>query len=255
MVLLGLSVVLLACFPLWMHLQKRRDRPTLIPNRLWRKLNFTSTCIMIVLSFGVLDSMELFSSLYFQQIQHTSPLFASLRLLPDLIIGAIINLSVGLFVDRLPARWLVAVSSLLCAGAPLLMALTKPKWPYWYTEFWAQVLTPFSGDVLFTVGLVIVSEVFDEETQSVAGAVFNTVAQFGQSLGVNVNEMVSMAVAGDVAMEGRSFGKYGVGSEPWKRLLRGYRASFYTMFGAMLACALIAAFGLRKVGKVGQKSG
>lgn len=121
--------------------------------------------------------MELFSSLYFQEIQNTSTLFTSLRLLPNLLIGCLINLTVGIFVDKVSARWLVAISSLLCAGAPLMMALVDPDWSYWYMEFWAQTLAPLSGDVLFTVGLLIISEEFPEEMQGLAGAVFNTVAQ------------------------------------------------------------------------------
>lgn len=64
-----------------------------------------------------------------------------------------------------------------------MMAVVNPEWSYWYMEFWAQLLAPLAADVLFTVGLVIVSEVFPEDTQALAGAVFNTVAQFGSSLG------------------------------------------------------------------------
>lgn len=175
--LLALSLVLLVAFPLWMHRRKVTQMPALIPNALWKKSAFTATCIMVALSYGAMNSMELFSSLYFQEIQNTSTLFTSLRLLPNLLIGCLINLTVGIFVDKVSARWLVAISSLLCAGAPLMMALVDPDWSYWYMEFWAQTLAPLSGDVLFTVGLLIISEEFPEEMQGLAGAVFNTVAQ------------------------------------------------------------------------------
>jgi nitrate/nitrite transporter NarK len=219
---------------------------------LWRKLPFTTICIMLILSFGVVNSVELFCSLFFQEIQHTSPLGASLRLLPSLIVGALANLFVGFCVDRLSARWLVAVSTLLCAIAPLLMALTNPAWSYWLTEFWAQLLSPLSADVLFTVGLVIISEVFPEETQAVAGAVFNTVSQFGQSLGVNAMQAISLGVAGSEATKGGEQGQ-GLDGKQTADLLRGYRASFWAMFGIMVVCVLFAVGGLRKAGKVGLK--
>ncbi len=201
-IMLTLSLLLLLSFPVWMHRRQTRNLPALIPNSLWKKLPFTSTCIMVALSYGVMNSMELFSSLYFQEIQAASTLTTSLRLLPSLLIGCALNLSVGFFVDKLSARWLVALSSLLCSGGSLMMALVDPGWSYWYMEFWAQILAPMSGDVLFTVGLLIVSDEFPEEMQALAGAVFNTVAQFGMSLGVGVCQVVSLGVGAGGAGRG-----------------------------------------------------
>ncbi|KAF2431499.1 MFS transporter [Tothia fuscella] len=247
-VLLTLSLILLLAFPLWMHQRSRTSQKALIPNAIWKKMPFTSTCIMVALSYGVLNSMELFSSLYFQDIQKTSPLFTSLRLLPNLIVGSIINLTVGLFIDKVSAMWLVLVSSILCAIAPLLMALAHPDWSYWYMEFWAQGLSPMSVDVLFTVGILIVSDEFPEEMQALAGAVFNTASQFGMSLGIGVCQVVALSV-----------GKTGEGEKEPKSVrdaaatLKGYQASFYTMFAFMVACSLVGVGGLRKLGKVGVK--
>jgi MFS family permease len=251
-VLLTLGLVLLLAFPLWMYQRERSGKAALIPNSLWKKVPFTSTCVMIALSYGVMSAMELFSSLYFQEIQNASTIFTSLRLLPYLIMGAILNLSVGIFVDKVPARWLVAVSSLLCAGSPLLMAMADPEWSYWYMEFWAQALAPMSADVLVTVGLLIVSDQFPEEMQALAGAVFNTVAQFGMSLGVGICQVVAMGVSS----QGKSQGDAGAGSnndDGDGQSLQGYRAGFWTMFAIMVTCSLVALGGLRKAGKVGLK--
>jgi MFS family permease len=246
-IMLTLSLLLLLAFPLWMARRERRGLPALIPNSLWRKIPFTSTCAMVALSYGVMNSMELFSSLYFQEIQDASTLSTSLRLLPNLLVGCAINLSMGFFVHRLPARWLVAVSSILCSGSSLMMALVNPRWSYWYVEFWAQVLAPMSGDVLFTVGLLIVSDEFPSETQALAGAVFNTVAQFGMSLGVGVCQVVSLGV-------GKSTGESGQqGEADDATTLKGFQASFWTMFALMLTVGVIAVGGLRTAGKVGVK--
>ena len=249
--LLSLSLVLLVAFPIWMHRRAQQDKPALIPNALWKKPAFTSTCIMVALSYGAMNAMELFSSLYFQEIQNTSTLFTSLRLLPNLLVGCIINLTVGMFVDKVSARWLVVISSSLCAGAPLLMALVKPEWSYWYMEFWAQTLAPMSGDVLFTVGLLIISQEFPEDMQALAGAVFNTVAQFGMTLGIGTCQVVALATSDKASSHGSSSGN---GEDTTiASLLKGYRASFWTMFAFGIACAFIAVGGLRKTGKVGIK--
>lgn len=178
-------------------------------------------------------------------------LTTSLYLFPSVVVGVILNLSVGLLVHRLPARWLVTLSSLLCSLAPFIMTRVNPASSYWHLEFWSQIFTPLSADVLFTVGLIIVSDNFPKETQALAGAVFNTVAQFGQSLGIGVCQVVALGVMGG-ADHGQVEGG-GVENTEEAALLRGYRASFWTMFAYMVVCGLIAIVGLRKAGKVGLK--
>ncbi|KAF2119244.1 major facilitator superfamily domain-containing protein [Lophiotrema nucula] len=251
--LLALSLALLIAFPLWMHYRERKGQPALVPNSLWKNLPFASTCLMVAISNGYMNSMELFSSLYFQEIQKNSTLITSLYLLPNLMVGVFINLSVGIFVHRLPARWLVAISSLLCSLAPLMMALVKPEWRYWYMELWAQVFAPMSGDVLFTVGLIIVSDNFPEKTQALAGAVFNTVAQFGTSLGVGICQVVALGVMGPNMDSGSDASSHGATASNINDMLKGYRAGFWTMFASMVLCGLIAIVGLRQAGKVGLK--
>jgi len=46
-----------------MHYRERAGKPALVPNTLWKNLPFASTCVMVMLSYGALNSMELFSSL------------------------------------------------------------------------------------------------------------------------------------------------------------------------------------------------
>jgi MFS family permease len=248
-IMLAVGLLLLVLFPLWMHYREAQGKPALIPNKLWKRSSFASVCVMVLLSWGVLNSLELFSSLYFQEIQKVSPIFTSLRLLPSLLVGTLVGLTVGLFVDKVSARWLVAVSSVLCACAAMLMAVVDPYWNYWYMQFWAQVLSPLSGDVLFTVGLLVVSDQFPEDTQALAGAVFNTMSQFGWSLGIGICQVVALGVG----TSGHAEHSIPLGSPAWARLLQGYRAAFWTMFAMMLLCGLIAVGGLRKAGKVGTK--
>ena len=61
--LLSLSLVLLVAFPFWMHYREKVGKSVLVPNSLWKSLPFAATCIMVALSYGMLNSMELFSSL------------------------------------------------------------------------------------------------------------------------------------------------------------------------------------------------
>ena len=85
-----------------------------------------------------------------QEVQLLSPIQASIRFLPSMILAAILNLVTGLIVEKVPVVWLVLVSSTLGALAPLLMALNSPRWPYWYAAFPAQLFEPLSPDGVFS---------------------------------------------------------------------------------------------------------
>lgn len=244
-VLLSLSMALIPAFIMWMNRQEKLGKPALIPNYIWKKNRaFTTVCIMVLLSNAVMNCMELFCSLFFQDVQGTTALGASLRLLPNLLMGTFINLITGTIVDRVPAMYAVLISSGLCAGAPLLMALINPAWPYWYAAFFAQLLAPLSGDVLFTVGLIIVSDSFPTRTQALAGAVFNTVSMLGVSVGLTTMSVISTTVTEDSDVSDKA--------SP-EALIKGYRASFWTLFAWMVVACLVGGVGLRRLGKVGVK--
>ena len=61
--LLSVSVFLIPVFIFWVGRQERLQRPALIPNSLWKKMPFTSMCLMVLLSYAVMQTMELFCSL------------------------------------------------------------------------------------------------------------------------------------------------------------------------------------------------
>ncbi|KAK4447165.1 major facilitator superfamily domain-containing protein [Podospora aff. communis PSN243] len=242
--LLFVSALVVPAFIFWMKWQERTGKAALIPNSIWKNRAFSSVCVMILLSIAVMNCMELFCSLFFQEVQGLSALDASLRLLPNLLFGVVINLVAGFIVHRVPAMHAVLISSGLCAGAPLIMALINPAWPYWYAAFVAQILAPMSGDVLFTVGLIIVSDVFPVRTQALAGAVFNTLSQLGVSIGLTTMSVISASATQKSGLSD----KHSPGA-----LMEGYRAAFWTLFAWMVGACLVGAFGLRKVGKVGLK--
>jgi hypothetical protein len=60
---LVVSVILGAIFFLWMHRQERIGKPALVPNSLWKRTSFSSICLMVLLSYAVMQIMELYCSL------------------------------------------------------------------------------------------------------------------------------------------------------------------------------------------------
>ncbi|KAH9873312.1 hypothetical protein J1614_005710 [Plenodomus biglobosus] len=243
-VLLIIGLLSAPAFAYWMHFRVKHNRPALIPNHVWQNATFTSICIMILFISAVSNSMELYSSLFFQEVQGTSALGASLRILPALVTAVVINVSTGFFVDRMPVVSVVLLAAVLSAISPLLMAVIDPDWPYWYMAFIAQVLQPICPDVLFTVGILIISAVFPAKTQALGGAVFNTCSQLGTSIGLTITSVISDSMT---AKSG-----YTDKSSP-AALLEGYRATFWALFAWTVVVVLVGAGGLRKLGKIGMK--
>lgn len=61
--LLAISVALLGAFPLWMDYQVKRNKPALIPNKLWRNWSFTAVCIAVFFCWASLNGIEYFTTL------------------------------------------------------------------------------------------------------------------------------------------------------------------------------------------------
>ncbi|KAI1852258.1 hypothetical protein JX266_002436 [Neoarthrinium moseri] len=241
LVISGLSI---PAFAGWMHRQAKNSRTALIPNSLWRSHVFTSCCVMVLLTNALTNCMELYSSLFFQEVQGTSALGASLRVLPSLIAGALTNIITGILVNRMPVFWTVLISSAMSTVAPLLMALIRTDQVYWENAFFAQILTPISCDLLFTVGLLIISEIFPKNMQALSGAVFNTCAQLGTAIGLSVTQVIASSVTNKYS--------YSNNNSPGA-LMAGYRVAFWTMWGWMVFVCLVCVVGLRRVGGIGVK--
>lgn len=90
----------------------------------------------------------------------------------------------------------------------------------------------------------MVSDVFPQRTQALAGAVFNTVSQLGTSIGLAVTSVISATVTADSNAESKK--------SP-AALMAGYRASFWALFAWMVAACIVGGFGLRRLGKIGEK--
>lgn len=212
------------------------------------------------LQFNVGDHTDN-TSYSFQRVQLISPLEASVKLLPNVLTGFIVNLFTGLTVQYFSSCKLMAVASIIATVSPVIMAVINPAWSYWVAACWAVALAPVSIDgqsplkdvvyqdsladllriVLFTIAHIVITDVFPADMHALAGGVFNTVSQLGTSLGMSLVAVVSNAVVN--------------ASDEWDKespevLMAGYRAAFWTC-AAMMLLSAGSSFGLRKLGKLG----
>lgn len=94
---------------------------------------------------------------------------------------------------------------------------------------------------MFTVSNIVISNAYPPEVQSLAGGVFNEVAQFGNSVGL----AVTAAIAASVTEHS--------GRKQLDAIMDGYRAAFWLIFAAASVVLFVGWFGLRKTGTVGKK--
>lgn len=105
-------------------------------------------------------------------------------------------------------------------------------------------MTPLSADVLYTVSIIVVSDSFPSHMQALAGAVFNTLAQLGTSIGLTSVSVVSSSITAASSYNDKT------GPEA---LMQGYRAAFWMIFSLMAVSLIVGAYGLRRLGKIGEK--
>ena len=98
--------------------------------------------------------------------------------------------------------------------------------------------------VLFTVAALVVTSAFPDKTQALGGAVFQTLAQFGTSLGLAIMASISSSVTAQSGIPSKT--------SP-AALMAGYRVTFWVSFGWVLLAVIFGGVGLRKAGKVGLK--
>lgn len=78
--------------------------------------------------------------------------------------------------------------------------------------------------------------------QSLAGGVFNEVAQFGNSVGLAITAAIAASVTEQSSAQDRL-----------DALMKGYRAAFWTIFASCATVTIVSWFGLRKGGIIGKK--
>ncbi|KAI2636491.1 major facilitator superfamily domain-containing protein [Hypomontagnella submonticulosa] len=244
-VLLVIAVLLIPFFVFWIRRQERLGRPAILPSNIWGRGAFTTVCITVFLVWSWFNAYGYWATLFFQETQQLNALQAALRFLPMVIMGLLTNIVAGLVMDKISAGTLALIGGLLSAISPLLFAIQTPDWMYWAAGFPAMCLCVLSTDLLFNISNLVITSSFPSKDQALAGGVFNTVTQLGNSIGPAITAIIASAVTDTES------GKPGVNQS--YATLSGYRSAFWACFAAAVVSAVISAVGLRNVGKVGMK--
>lgn len=242
--LIVISAALITAFVLWVGRQERLGKPAIIPNSFWKDRIFTTICLDVFLVGGAFNAQEAITSFFFQYVQKLSAIDSSLRFLPAPAGGVVATVVTGLIVHRVHANVLTLTGLVIACLAPLLLAITKPEWPFWWTIFPAMFTNAIGADVLYTVSNLLLTSLFSAKTQATAGGVYNTIAQIGKSVGLASSAAIASAITAKSEIKDKT--------SP-AALTEGYHAAFWYCLGLNAASLVLSVWGLRKIGKVGVK--
>ncbi|KAK1515041.1 uncharacterized protein CCOS01_13234 [Colletotrichum costaricense] len=250
---IALSIVaglLVPFYVFWESRQERLGRPAVLPNSIWHRLEFATVCLSVFLTWSWFNAFSYWATLYYQESQQLDALQTAVRFLPVFVSGLGTNLVAAYIMDRVDAGMLSLIGGIMSIAAPLIFALQEVLWMYWKSAFPAMIISVISTDLLFNINNLIITNNFPGKSQALAGGVFNTVAQSGNSIGLAVTAMIAASVQKAAGSEKMATS----GSVTFNSsLLQGYRSGLWTCFAAAVVATLISSTGLRKAGKVGEK--
>lgn len=182
---------------------------------------------------------------FFQYVQNLSALQTSVRFLGAPIAGTLTNIVMGLVVHKVYANWAIALTTGLSAISNILLAMNQPANIYWKFAAPGIFLNVVGADCLFTISNLIITSVFPPRTQALAGGVFNTIAQIGKSVGLATTAVLAAGVT-----ENSGY----VDKTSPEALFEGYKAAYWYCCAFSVTTLILSWWGLKKIGKVGEKN-
>lgn len=136
--LLPISAAMLAAFLYWERLIQRQSssssvarlRKPLIPPGIWFAPSFSAILAIVFLVWMGFNALTYYCTLLYQVVQHTAPLQTSIRFLPMIGSGLLLNIIGGVVVGRVDALYLIIAGSLCTATSCAIFALQNPAWSY-----------------------------------------------------------------------------------------------------------------------------
>ncbi|KIJ59475.1 hypothetical protein HYDPIDRAFT_33163 [Hydnomerulius pinastri MD-312] len=245
--LLSVSVVLLVAFIYYERWREAKNKSVLMPLGIWRQPGAKMGPLMGVVFFGwwSFNTLNYFFTLYYQQVQLLSPLEASLRFVPMALSGILPNIAAGYFVSRVSAPVLMVIGLLFNVVSTVLFALIDVHLSFWKMAFF-MMITICGVDVIYPIGNMQIAAAFDEDSQSLAGGIFNVMTRLATSCGLAVTSSIATSISQKYNARHPE-----LAPDSPEVLMAGFRAAGWTMFGVATIAILIVVFFMRDLGIIG----
>lgn len=160
------------------------------------------------LGFMGFSAVTFFLSLYLQEIKHLTALDITVRLLPMVVSGVLVNVVCGLILHRVSNKLLTGIGALAYTASFLILSFMNEDAIYWVYVFPALVLVVVGADIQFNVTNMYVMSSLPPSQQSIAGGIFNTVSKLCNNLGLGIATSVNRAVAHQTGVDALSIRPY-----------------------------------------------
>ncbi|ODN84846.1 hypothetical protein L202_00704 [Cryptococcus amylolentus CBS 6039] len=232
-VVLVIGLVLIVVYGFWEHwLANNSTTPPLTHLSIFTRQNWKVTAILIVAFFAYIpiSGWLYLTTIWFQNFKNDTPIMNAVHIIPAPIFGVGACVLVPLLAPRVRAPVLLMMGSISTGIATVLFAVTQDSTIWWSTPFLSTVFDPPGADLTVGIGSVLMSNLVDEDEQSLAGALFQTSLQIASTVGITVASLTQSEIAE----------KHG--------LLKGLQDSFWLMSGFCWLSAILAIVTLRGVG-------
>lgn len=240
-VLLILGVVFLACFAFWQHyLEKTGTFEPLMRVSTFRNGRFSFAMVIVMFFSAGFTNFLVYSTYFYQDFQHLSPLQTTYRYIPLGIVGILTTLFVGYLMDRVRGNYILTFGLTSALIANLIFAVPIPSsTSYFAYGFPAMCLAAFGADTVYPCIGLFTTQSLPRKDQGLAGAMFQTVAGLGRAMFLPITSMIQASA------QRRTRGENG------KPFLEGLRAVEWFCCGCMGLSLIVAVIGLRHMGKIG----
>ncbi|KAJ6535086.1 major facilitator superfamily domain-containing protein [Mycena capillaripes] len=244
--LFAVSLLLLSCFLYYERWREIRGLAVLMPLSMWNQpgAKMGSMATLVFFAWFSFNSINYLITLYFQQVKLLNPLQTAVRFIPTTIAGFIVNIVTGYTMSRIPGQYLILTGLLGSISAPLIFALIDVNSSYWAMAFLVLILV-VGADAVYPVGNLQVCSAFADDSQALAGGVFNVATRIGTSIGLAVISSISTAVSSHYNRSHPS-----LAPDSPEVLMVGFRAAGWACFAAALVSFCIALLRLKGMGIV-----
>ncbi|KAJ6482010.1 major facilitator superfamily domain-containing protein [Mycena sanguinolenta] len=246
--LFAVALMLLGCFFYYERWRETRGLAVLMPLSMWNQpgSKMGSMVSLVFFAWFSFNSINYLVTLYFQQVKLLNPLQTAVRFIPTTIAGFAVNIGTGYTMNRIPGHYLILTGLLGSIAAPLIFAVIDVNSSYWAMAFLVLIFV-VGADAVYPVGNLQVCSAFEDDSQALAGGVFNVATRIGTSIGLAVISSISTAVSSHYNRAHPT-----LTPESPQVLMAGFRAAGWACFAAALFSFCIALLRLRRMGIVGR---
>jgi len=251
-VLIVVSLVLMALFVLWQRrLERGGTRAPLMKVSIFRSRRFSAAMVIMALFFSSFNGFLVYATFFFQDYQGLSTVQTTLRFIPTGVSGVITAALVSQVLAHVPAYMILIFGNVCVSISSLLFAIPIPSnTNYFAFGLPAMILSVFGADTTWPSLTLFTSQALPQEDQALGGALVNSMAQVGRSIGLAIATAIQTAIlARERGVATQDAGPLKVWDEP---SLLGLRAASWFNFALGVASLLVVVIAFRGSGIVGK---